>query len=47
MDKVCKNCIFHGAFIMCCFNDKNEGIRVFNPDKQTCVYFEPINKYKN
>lgn len=29
---------------MVCFNEANEGIRVFNPYNQTCHYFKPIEK---
>ena len=40
MEKCCKNCKWHGAAIMVCFCESNEGIRVFNPTEQTCKYFE-------
>lgn len=29
--------------MMCCFNDRNEGMRVMNSNNQTCEYFEPKN----
>lgn len=39
----CANCRYHGKVMMCCFNDRNEGMRVMNPNNQTCEHFEPEN----
>lgn len=44
MNKTCKNCTYYSGALMVCFNEANEGIRVFNPDNQTCRYFKPIEK---
>lgn len=44
MNKNCINCKYYGSIMMCCFNDKNEGIRIFNPENNTCVYFTPKDK---
>lgn len=41
--QTCVNCKFHGKAMMACFNDHNEGMRVMNPNNQTCEYFEPKN----
>lgn len=38
MEKNCSNCIWYGSATMVCFNDKNEGIRVFYPEKNVCKY---------
>ncbi len=47
-NKKCITCAYHGKATMVCFNDKNEGMRVYNPTNTTCPYYEAYNiKYDN
>lgn len=38
-NKNCITCVFYGEATIVCFNEKNEGMRVFNPTKATCQYY--------
>ena len=40
MDKKCINCKHYGSAMLACFNPINEGMRVFEPENQSCDGFD-------
>lgn len=43
-NNTCGNCVFFSKNLFVCFNDANEGMRVFNPNQIACAHFKPLDK---